>query len=55
MKQRRKSDDTILQVEPYGVGQHVGVLQKVIPPKETKKATEEIESTVHGNGIAPAG
>ena len=44
MTQRRKYDDTILQVEPYAVGQHVWVLQNVMPPKETNNLLKKLRA-----------
>ena len=37
MRQRKKYDEKILQVQPYAVGQYAWVFQNTIPPKGTKK------------------
>ena len=50
MRQRKKYDEKILRAKPYEVGQYVWVFQNVIPPKGTKKTTQEMERTVHDYG-----
>ena len=55
MRQRKKYDEKILQAKPYAVGQYIWVFHNVIPPKGTKKTTQEMARNVHDHGSTPAG
>ena len=54
-RQRKRFDKKAAGAKAYSVGDYVWVFQNVIPPKGTKKASEEVEGTLHDYRGAPRG